>query len=74
MWMANKVRNMGFFLIIFICTKIWLSNKMLAPQNSRFNTYPAFVPWLFISNMIQLFLMRLSMIEQNLQSFEACVR
>ena len=33
----------------------------------RFDPYPGFVLWLFISNMIQLFLMPLIMIGQNLQ-------
>lgn len=34
----------------------------------KFDPYPAFVLWLFISNMIQIFLMPLIMIGQNLQS------
>jgi uncharacterized membrane protein len=38
------------------------------PNSVRFDRYPAFVLWLFISNMIQLFLMPLIMIGQNIQS------
>ena len=34
----------------------------------RFDPFPAFVLWLFISNMIQIFLMPLIMVGQNLQS------
>jgi len=40
---------------------------MLAPKGLRFDPYPGFVLWLFISNMIQLFLMPLVMVGQNLQ-------
>jgi uncharacterized membrane protein len=40
----------------------------------RFDPFPAFVLWLFISNMIQIFLMPLIMIGQNLQSAHAEAR
>jgi len=40
----------------------------------RFDPYPAFVLWLFISNMIQLLLLPLLMIGQNLQSRHAELR
>ena len=40
---------------------------MLAPENLRFDPYPAFVLWLFISNLIQIHLMPLLMVGQNLQ-------
>jgi uncharacterized membrane protein len=39
-----------------------------------FDPFPAFVLWLFISNMIQIFLMPLIMIGQNLQSQHAEIR
>jgi uncharacterized membrane protein len=65
---TNKVGSMGFFFIIFFWTAIWLSWNTLAPTNFRFDPYPAFVLWLFISNMIQIFLMPLIMVGQNLQS------
>ena len=70
-WITNKVGSMGFFVIIFIWTAIWLSWNFIAPPAIRFDPYPAFVLWLFISNMIQLFLMPLIMIGQNLQSIHA---
>ena len=73
-WITNKVGSMGFFVIIFLWTAIWLSWNMLAPKAIRFDPYPAFVLWLFISNMIQLFLMPLIMIGQNLQSLHADAR
>ncbi|MDR3694451.1 DUF1003 domain-containing protein [Mucilaginibacter sp.] len=73
-WITNHVGSMGFFLIIFTWTAIWLSWNMLAPKAARFDPYPAFVLWLFISNMIQLFLLPLIMIGQNVQSRHADLR
>lgn len=74
LWITDKVGSMGFFVIIFLWTTCWLSWNIFAPANTRFDPYPAFVLWLFISNMIQLFLMPLIMIGQNLQSHHADVR
>ncbi|MGE5396927.1 MAG: DUF1003 domain-containing protein [Chitinophagales bacterium] len=66
-WITDNVGTMGFFLIIFIWTVSWLTWNTLAPKDFRFDPYPAFVLWLFISNMVQIFLMPLIMIGQNLQ-------
>jgi len=74
LWITNHVGTMGFFLLIFIWTVCWLGYNTLAPASSRFDPYPAFVLWLFISNMIQIFLMPLIMIGQNLQSAHAELR
>ena len=68
LWITSNVGSMGFFLIIFCWTISWLSWNALAPAPMKFDPYPAFVLWLFISNMIQIFLMPLIMIGQNLQS------
>ena len=68
LWITNKVGSMGFFVIIFLWTVIWLGWNIFSPPKVRFDPYPAFVLWLFISNMIQLFLLPLIMIGQNLQS------
>jgi uncharacterized membrane protein len=65
---------MGFFLIIFSWTALWLSWNMFAPKHLRFDPFPAFVLWLFLSNMIQIFLMPLIMIGQNLQGRHAEIR
>jgi uncharacterized membrane protein len=62
-----RIGTMGFFLIIFGWTFIWLGWNMLALESWRFDPYPAFVLWLFISNMIQILLMPLIMVGQNLQ-------
>ena len=68
---TDHVGSMGFFLIIFFWTLSWLGWNTLAPRNLRFDPYPAFVLWLFVSNMIQIFLMPLIMIGQNLQGRHA---
>jgi uncharacterized membrane protein len=66
-WITKHIGSMGFFLIILAWTILWLSWNTLGPRLMRFDPYPAFVFWLFISNMIQIFLMPLIMIGQNLQ-------
>lgn len=66
-WITDKVGSMGFFIIIFVWTVLWLGWNTLGPRESRFDPYPAFVLWLFLSNMLQIFLMPLIMIGQNLQ-------
>ena len=68
LWITVHIGSMGFFIIIFGWTLIWLGWNTLAPLKLRFDPFPAFVFWLFISNMIQIFLMPLIMIGQNLQS------
>lgn len=74
LWITKRVGTMGFFFIIFFWTICWLSWNSFAPQASRFDPYPAFVLWLFISNMIQIFLMPLIMIGQNLESRHSEIR
>jgi uncharacterized membrane protein len=66
-WITAHVGTMGFFIIIFVWTFVWLGWNMIAPSGLRFDPYPGFVLWLFLSNMIQIFLMPLIMIGQNLQ-------
>ncbi len=73
-WITDHIGTMGFFLIIFVWTLLWLAWNSLAPKDARFDPFPAFVLWLFISNMIQIFLMPLLMIGQNLQSRHAELR
>lgn len=71
---TEKIGTMGFFFIIFAWTVLWLGYNILAPQNLRFDPYPAFVLWLFISNLIQIHLMPLIMIGQNIQGKHAELR
>jgi uncharacterized membrane protein len=71
---TEHIGTMGFFFVIFAWTGFWLGWNTLAPQELRFDPYPAFVLWLFISNMLQIFLMPLIMIGQNLQGRHAEIR
>jgi len=66
-WITDKVGSMGFFIVVFAWTIFWLGWNTLGPKESRFDPYPAFVLWLFLSNVLQIFLMPLIMIGQNLQ-------
>ncbi|MEP7103193.1 MAG: DUF1003 domain-containing protein [Candidatus Dojkabacteria bacterium] len=67
LFITKHVGTMGFFIIIFIWTSTWLAWNTLGPKELRFDPFPAFAFWLFISNMIQIFLMPIIMIGQNLQ-------
>ncbi len=71
---TDKVGSMGFFLVIFIWTVVWLGWNILMPATWAFDPFPAFALWLFISNVIQIFLMPLIMVGQNLQSKHAEAR
>ncbi len=73
-WITNHIGTMGFFFIILIWTAFWLLWNIFAPLEFRFDIVPAFALWLFISNMIQLFLLPLIMIGQNLQGRHAELR
>ncbi|MGL5743229.1 MAG: DUF1003 domain-containing protein [Legionella sp.] len=65
---------MVFFVIVFAWTTLWLSWNTIAPMSLRFDPFPAFVLWLFISNVLQIFLMPLIMVGQNFQSQHAEMR
>ena len=67
MWITDNVGTMGFFFVILAWTLVWLGWNTIGPGEMRFDPFPAFVLWLFISNMIQIFLMPLIMVGQNLQ-------
>ncbi len=73
-FVTEKIGTMGFFFIIAGWTVIWLGFNILAPKNLRFDPYPAFVLWLFISNLIQIHLLPLIMIGQNIQGKHAELR
>lgn len=74
LWITNHVGTMGFFIIIFTWTALWLGWNIFAPTNLKFDPVPSCVFWLFISNMIQIFLMPLIMIGQNLQASHSELR
>lgn len=71
---TERIGTMGFFFLIFLWTVLWLGWNFLAPSNLRFDPYPAFVLWLFISNLIQIHLMPLIMVGQNIQGKHADLR
>jgi len=73
-WITEKVGTMGFFLIIFIWTVLWLGWNLLAPKELQFDPPMGFVFWLFISNLIQILLMPLIMVGQNIQGQHAEAR
>lgn len=66
-FITEHIGTMGFFLIVLAWTVFWIGWNTLTPPSVRFDPFPAFVLWLFISNMIQLMLMPLIMVGQNLQ-------
>jgi uncharacterized membrane protein len=71
---TDRVGTMGFFLIVFIWTVLWLGWNLLAPANLQFDPPMGFVFWLFISNLIQLLLMPLIMVGQNVQGQHSEIR
>jgi uncharacterized membrane protein len=71
---TERVGTMSFFLLIFGWTVLWLGWNLLAPRRLQFDPPMAFVLWLFISNMIQIFLMPLLLVSQNLQGRHAELR
>jgi len=70
-WITGRIGTMFSFYSIFSWTVIWLLWNTLMPKTVRFDPPPNFLMWLFISNMIQIFLMPLIMIGQNLQGKHA---
>jgi uncharacterized membrane protein len=71
LWITSHVGTMGFFIVIFVWTVLWLGWNLLAPKDLQFDPPNAFVFWLFISNLIQLMLMPLIMVGQNILGREA---
>jgi uncharacterized membrane protein len=71
LFITVHIGSFGFFLIILAWTILWLAWNTLGPARARFDPAPAFVLWLFISNMIQILLMPLIMVGQNLLSRHA---
>ena len=70
---TDKVGSMGFFLIIFAWTVIWVGYNVTASvfpglHMKPFDPFPAFVAYLLISNVIQILLMPLIMLGQNVQA------
>ena len=64
---THSVGTMGFFFILLFWTAGWLLWNVLGPAAWQFDPAPAFVIWLFASNIIQLVLLPLIMVGQNLE-------
>ena len=71
---TDRVGTIGFFLIVFVWTVLWLGWNLLAPPDLQFDPPMGFVFWLFISNLIQILLMPLIMVGQNIQGKHADAR
>jgi uncharacterized membrane protein len=76
---TDKVGSMGFFFLILAWTVIWCGYNILASDVSvlhwkSFDPFPAFVAYLLISNVIQIFLMPLIMVGQNVQGRHSEIR
>lgn len=65
---TDGVGSIGFFFILALWTLSWLIWNLLGPLEWRFDPAPAFVIWLFTSNIIQLILLPLIMVGQNLEA------
>lgn len=71
---TDKVGTIGFFLIIVIWSFSWMLWNILAPLELKFDPFPDFVLWLFISNLIQINLLPLILIGQNIEAKHARLR
>jgi uncharacterized membrane protein len=65
---TEKIGSMPFFLFLAAWTVLWVGWNTFAPVGLRFDPYPAFVLWLFISNIAQLMIMPLLLVGQNILS------
>ncbi|MEJ5250503.1 MAG: DUF1003 domain-containing protein [Chthonomonadetes bacterium] len=74
LWITQHVGTMGFFLLIAIWSMFWLLWNLMASRPLRFDPPPAFVLWLFLSNLIQILLMPLLLVGQNVLSRHAELR
>jgi uncharacterized membrane protein len=64
---TQSVGTISFFFVLAFWTLSWLLWNLYGPLEWRFDPAPAFVIWLFSSNIIQLMLLPLIMIGQNLE-------
>lgn len=67
LFMHRHVGSLSFFFLIFFWTIIWLAWNMFGPVEYRFDPAPAFVIWLFASNILQLILLPIIMVGQNIE-------
>lgn len=68
LYMTRKIGSLGFFLFLTVWTIAWLGWNMFGPMQYRFDPAPAFVIWLFVSNILQLILLPLILVGQNVEA------
>ncbi len=66
-FMHRHIGSLGFFFLILLWTIGWLVWNMFGPIELRFDPGPAFVIWLFASNILQLILLPVIMVGQNIE-------
>ncbi|MGQ9488687.1 MAG: DUF1003 domain-containing protein [Armatimonadota bacterium] len=71
---TQRVGTMGFFFLIAGWSLGWLLWNLAMPRSMRFDPPPAFVLWLFLSNLIQILLMPLLLVGQNVLNRHAELR
>ncbi len=74
LFITNQVGSMGFFFLVTFWTVFWLLWNTFGPVEWRFDPFPAFVLWLFLSNFLQLIFLPIIMVGQNLQDRHAEAR
>ncbi len=67
-YVTHHVGSIEFFGILVVWSIGWLLWNLVGPVALRFDPAPAFVIWLFLSNIIQLILLPLILIGQNLEN------
>ncbi|MBX4181347.1 DUF1003 domain-containing protein [Candidatus Parcubacteria bacterium] len=65
--MHKSIGSLTFFFLLFVWTIAWLGWNIFAPVELRFDPAPAFVIWLFASNIMQLIFLPIIMVGQNIQ-------
>ncbi len=66
-YIHRAIGSLGFFFLIMVWTVAWLVWNIYAPADMRFDPAPAFVIWLFASNILQLVLLPVIMVGQNIE-------
>lgn len=74
LYATERVGSTGFFFLLTAWSIGWTAWNTWGPVSLRFDPFPAFVLWLFVSNLLQLLLLPLLMVGQNLQNAHAEVR
>lgn len=67
LFIHRRIGSLGFFFLILFWTVAWLGWNIYAPVEYRFDPAPAFVIWLFASNILQLILLPVIMVGQNIE-------